>query len=89
MSFYYEEKPSTFILSKYYIAMIKNMGSIDRTLRIIMTLIIAYLSYSGIISGTLGILLLAAAVILLITSVFSFCPIYTLMGVNTCELGKK
>lgn len=89
MSFYPKIKSTTFILTKYNNIMIKNMGGIDRTLRVIITLIIAYLSYSGIVSGTLDILLLAAAVILVITSVFSFCPIYTLIGVNTCELGKK
>ncbi len=69
--------------------MIINMGSIDRTLRIIFTLIIAYLYYSGIVSGTLGILLLVVAMLFVITSIFGFCPIYTLIGVNTCELGKK
>lgn len=65
------------------------MGSIDRTFRIIFTLIIAYLYYSGIVSGNLGIIILVVAILFVNTSIFGFCPIYTLIGVNTYEFGKK
>jgi hypothetical protein len=41
-----------------------------------------------VITGTLGIVLLIAAVIFLVTSLLNFCPLYTLLGVSTCETKK-
>jgi hypothetical protein len=61
----------------------KNMGPIDKMIRSIIGIIIAILYYSGIITGTLAIVLLAFAIIFLLTSFISFCPLYTLLGINT------
>jgi hypothetical protein len=38
-----------------------------------------------IIPGTLGIILLIAAGVFVLTSIISFCPLYTLLGINTCK----
>jgi uncharacterized membrane protein YtjA (UPF0391 family) len=62
----------------------KNMGTADRIIRSIIALIAAYLYFAGIVSGTLGIVLLLVAVIFLLTSLVSFCPLYTLFGLKTC-----
>ncbi|PZX94728.1 DUF2892 domain-containing protein [Flavobacterium aquariorum] len=61
----------------------KNMGATDKLIRSIIGIIIAILYYSGIITGTLAIVLLAFAIIFLLTSFISFCPLYTLLGINT------
>jgi hypothetical protein len=61
----------------------KNMGSTDKMIRSVIGIIIAILYYSGIIAGTLAIVLLAFAIIFLLTSFISFCPLYTLLGINT------
>lgn len=66
----------------------KNMGVIDKTIRIIIALVIAILFYMKIISGTLGIVLLIMAGIFLLTSFISFCPLYKLFGFNTCSSKK-
>lgn len=60
------------------------MGTADRIIRSIIALIAAYLYFAGIVSGTLGIVLLLVAVIFLLTSLVSFCPLYTLFGFKTC-----
>lgn len=60
-----------------------NMGTIDRGLRIIIALVIGYLYYNGTLSGILGTVLLIFAVVFLLTSLVSFCPLYTLIGVKT------
>lgn len=52
------------------------MSNLDRTIRSILAAIIAILYFTGIISGTLGYVLLALAVIFLLTSLVSFCPLY-------------
>lgn len=62
-----------------------NMGGIDKIIRIIISVVIGYLYYAGNISGTLGTVLLALAAVLLLTSIISFCPLYTLFGINTCK----
>ena len=61
----------------------KNMGSTDKLIRSAIGIIIAILYYTGIISGTLAIVLLAFAIIFLLTSFISFCPLYTIFGINT------
>ncbi|WP_149277130.1 YgaP family membrane protein [Pareuzebyella sediminis] len=66
----------------------KNMGVADRTIRIIAALIIAALYYFKVVEGTLAYVLLALAAIFLLTSFVSFCPLYTLFGINTCKVKK-
>jgi TM2 domain-containing membrane protein YozV len=63
----------------------KNMGSTDKVIRIVIAIGIALLYYFNIIEGTLAYILMALAIIFLITSFISFCPLYTLFGVNTCK----
>ena len=59
------------------------MGFTDKLIRSAIGIIIALLYYAGIITGTLAIVLLAFAIVLLLTSFISFCPLYTLLGINT------
>lgn len=67
----------------------KNVGTADKVIRIIIALIIAALFYFEVITGTLGIVLLVFAGILVLTSFISFCGLYTLFGINTCPMKKK
>ncbi|MEZ4802126.1 MAG: DUF2892 domain-containing protein [Gelidibacter sp.] len=62
----------------------KNMGGADRIIRVIIALVVAFLFYKGIIAGTLGYILLVLAGVFVLTSFISFCPLYTLLGINTC-----
>ncbi len=61
----------------------KNMGTTDKAVRILVAVVIAALYYTGTISGTLAIVLLALAIIFLLTSFLNFCPLYTLFGIST------
>jgi hypothetical protein len=63
----------------------KNMGSADKIIRFILAAVFVYLYYAGIVSGTLGIVLLVLAGVFVLTSLVSFCPLYTLVGVKTCK----
>jgi hypothetical protein len=60
-----------------------NMGSVDRIVRLVIAIAVGALYYMGIIEGTLGIVLLVAAAVFLLTSLVSFCPLYTMFGLNT------
>jgi hypothetical protein len=68
--------------------MTRNVGSTDKIIRVILAALIAVLYLTNQISGTFAIVLLIFAVILVLTSFFSFCGIYTLLGINTCKLKK-
>lgn len=61
------------------------MGSADRIIRSIIALIFAGIYFGGILSGTIGLVLLAFAAIFLLTSFVSFCPLYTIFGIKTCK----
>ena len=64
------------------------MGKADRIIRILIALFAAYLYYTGSVAGTFGVVLLVVAVVFLLTSVISFCPLYTLLGISTCPTKK-
>ncbi len=66
----------------------KNMGSVDKAFRISFAIIVTILFTTGTIAGTLGTVLLVLGGIFLATSFISFCPLYTLFGVNTCKIKK-
>ena len=63
----------------------KNMGMLDRIIRALIAVVIAVLYYTGVVSGTLAIVLLVLACVFLLTSLISFCPLYLPMGCNTCK----
>ncbi len=63
----------------------KNMGTTDRIIRFAIAAVIAILFFTNIITGTLGIVLLVLAGVFVLTSFISFCPLYTLVGLNTCK----
>lgn len=65
--------------------MIKNMGSADKVIRIIVAAVIATLYFMDIIPGTLGIVLMVVAGVFVLTSFISFCPLYAPFGVSTCK----
>lgn len=61
----------------------KNMGALDRILRIIVAVVLALLYFSKVVTGTLGIIFLVIALVFLLTSIIGFCPLYTIIGVST------
>lgn len=65
--------------------MTKNMGSADRIIRVVIAAAIAALFFTGVIAGTFAIVLLVLAVIFVLTSLVSFCPLYAPFGLKTCK----
>jgi hypothetical protein len=76
------KKPLNFNIMK------KNMGNTDRIIRTLIAVVIAILYFTGIIPGTLGLVLLGLAGIFLLTSLVSFCPLYAPFGLSTCKVKK-
>ncbi|WP_396152283.1 DUF2892 domain-containing protein [Flavobacterium sp.] len=66
-----------------------NVGNADKLIRIILAIVLGTLYLTNTVSGVLGIVVLVFAIILVATSLISFCPIYPLFGINTCSLKNK
>lgn len=62
-----------------------NMGQLDRSLRIGAAVLVGILAWTGVLKGTWATVLLILAAIFLITSIIGFCPVYRLLGINTCR----
>lgn len=63
----------------------KNIGSTDKVIRLVVAALIAVLYFTKSIEGTTAIVLGVVAIILTLTSLISFCPLYTLLGTTTCK----
>ena len=61
------------------------MGNTDRIIRVVLAIVFSVLYFTGTITGTFGLVLVVLGAIFLATSFISFCPLYTLVGMNTCE----
>ena len=61
----------------------KNMGNIDRSIRALLAVLVGVLYYTGIISGTIATILGVLAIVFLLTSLVSSCPLYMPFGIST------
>ncbi len=61
-----------------------NVGGIDKILRIVVGIVLISLAALGIVGawGWIG-------VVPLLTGLFSWCPLYPLLGINTCPMKKN
>ena len=60
-----------------------NMGTIDRAIRTALAILVGVLYFTGQISGTTAIILGIVAVVFLLTSLISWCPLYLPFGLST------
>ncbi|MCU0418600.1 MAG: DUF2892 domain-containing protein [Cyclobacteriaceae bacterium] len=63
--------------------MTKNMGSADRIIRVVIAIVLVALYVTGVIGGTLGLVLIALSVVFVGTSLIGFCPLYLPFGLRT------
>ena len=61
----------------------KNLGNIDKVIRILVAVVFVVLYFTHVISGTLGIILLILATVIVVTSILGFCPLYLPFGLST------
>lgn len=64
----------------------KNVGSTDRTIRFAAAAAALVLALVVGVGSVGGIVLLVVAVIMAVTGAVGFCPLYRLVGVNTCKI---
>ena len=67
----------------------KNVGNIDKIIRVILALVVGALYFTETVTGGAGITLVVAGVVLLATTFMSFCPIYAIFGMRSCPVDNK
>ena len=67
----------------------KNVGSIDKGVRIVIAILAAGAFFTGTVTGVLGYVALGVAAIMLATTFMSSCPIYSILGMSSCPMSAK
>ncbi len=67
----------------------KNMGTVDKVIRVVLAALMIGLYFGNVVTGTLGIVLVVLAAVFLLTSFISFCPLYLPFGISTCPKKDK
>lgn len=67
----------------------KNVGTIDQIVRLVIALVLIMLTITGVVSGTLGIVLTLVGAVVALTAFVRFCPLYWPFKINTWEKNKK
>jgi hypothetical protein len=63
----------------------KNMGRVDRVIRTLVAFTLVFLYERDLFDVMIGRTMLVIAALLIITSLFAYCPFYSLFGFNTCS----
>ncbi len=67
----------------------KNMGSLDKILRTAAAVVLAILIYMKVLTGPLAWITGILAIVFVLTSLFSFCPLYVPFRISTLKVSKK
>ena len=63
----------------------QNMGGTDKLIRVLVALVAGLLVYFNVVEDTLAYVLLAIAAIFVLTSLVGFCPLYGVLGIDSCS----
>ncbi len=66
----------------------KNMGTVDRGIRLALAIVVSILYFTGKISGIVAIVLGIFAIVFFITGLVGYCPAYTPLGIKTLKENK-
>lgn len=64
----------------------RNLGNVDRIVRIVLAAILVELNFGNIVEGTAGIIFLVLAGVFTLTALVGFCPLYASFGISTCKV---
>jgi len=64
----------------------KNVGSIDKVIRLIIAAVAIYAAYAGMVASPWDYVLYVVAAIMVGTSLMGSCPLFSIFGINTCKV---
>ena len=62
-----------------------NLSTLDRTIRVVVAALFAYLYFGGIVTGALVVVLVVLGAVFALTSVVCFCPLYAMFKFSTLK----
>lgn len=63
-----------------------NVGGLDRIVRLLAGIALIAVGALGMVAEPWNMVAMGAGAVFAVTSVFSFCPMYTLLGMNSCPM---
>ncbi len=63
-----------------------NVGGIDRIVRLLAGLALIAVGALGLVASPWNVVAMVAGAVFTLTSVISFCPLYTILGINSCSV---
>ena len=63
----------------------KNMGTLDKVIRILLAIVVIVLYINGSITGVAAIILGIVAFVFIVTSLIGFCPLYLPLKISTMK----
>jgi len=68
----------------------KNVGNIDKIVRVLIAIVAAYFAYTGEFeSAWIAYVLWAVAILMLLTALMGRCGLYSVCGASTCKVKEK
>jgi hypothetical protein len=64
----------------------KNMGRPDQRIRSVIAIIFSILFFGGVVTGVWGNVIFTIALVFFATSILRVCPLYSLLGISTCNV---
>ncbi|MBX6379142.1 Protein of unknown function (DUF2892) [Thermoflavifilum aggregans] len=64
----------------------RNISTADRIIRFIVAIVLGILYFNHTVTGTWGVILLIIGIVLFITALVNFCPLYRILGISTCKV---
>jgi hypothetical protein len=71
------------------LTMVRNIGPVDRILRVLAAVLVGVLLLTGVLKGTVGLILGILAVVFLLTATVGFCPLYVPLKITTKQTKKR
>jgi hypothetical protein len=69
--------------------MSKNVGAVDRGIRLVIGIALLALGFFHVVTGTMAIVAYIVGVVALVTGLVSYCPAWSVFGINTCQTARK
>ncbi len=64
----------------------KNVGSIDKIIRLIIAAVAIYAAYTGMVASPLNYVLYAVAAIMVGTALMGSCPLFSIFGIRSNKI---
>ncbi len=67
----------------------KNVGSVDKVIRLIIAIVAVYIAYNGMVASPWDYVLYAVGAIMVLTALSGRCPIFSIFGLNSCKVEEQ